>query len=310
MPAARSQKTFHRETHAPYPGIVHSSHPVSHPPAFDVDELFDWSRSSTGAELTSKCSLPPPYSSPPSVLPDSASPSEIERFFTPLDNCSSPTVTSGSSIVKLRLSTPHAAQPIQLSTENKQFVTSVVDVSNASPKRTTPVNETCPPPSSDLERRRRSSNNSKSPSKYKHSHKVVNVEEYESEESDDYEEAQPDGENDSGDKDVSSAESASEYEYSEHESDGNASGACEDKKRLKSPQHKELGMERVVRSQTKTKPEGTHTTKLSKLERNKSRNQTPVKPSASNTIQARSESHDRDSDSTTGKDDTPEQPWE
>ncbi|KAG8748749.1 hypothetical protein FRC11_011953, partial [Ceratobasidium sp. 423] len=314
MPVTHSEKIIPRSTHAPYPSIV----PPSHPPVFDVDELYDWSHSSTGVGLASQRSLPPQYSPSPNVLLNSGSLSEITCFYHPACNYPAPAVTRGSSIVNLPLSTsPRVSRAIQSESEIIQTKGSASASHITSPRVAKPIEGGGRSPGHDLKQRRRSSKGSQPPAKQNSNYDVVDVEEFESEESgDDYEEEHDDG-IDSGSEDASEPESGCEsedWEEYEVEAYSDRSARWKGGKHGKAARKKRVDTEKEVGSLTRAaRPESAHPFNSTKAQHFSStpRDHPPFKSGSSRSSQRKSSgSREDDSDSTTGRDDTAEQPWE
>ncbi|EUC61301.1 hypothetical protein RSOL_391370, partial [Rhizoctonia solani AG-3 Rhs1AP] len=305
MPVTRSEKTIHRSTSAPYPVAL----PPSHPPAFDVDELYNWSsNSSTSIELTSQRSLPPRYSWIASPSP--ASPNKIERFFTPVYSCSP--VTPGSSTVKLPLRASSLAISVQPDIgRNRAAVSS--DAPATSPKRIRPVDHYHSLPGPSPRPSRTVPRGSNSPAKPYQSRHEVYISETESEESgSEYEEdEQPENGNYAGHEGALDHGSGGESEDQEEDEGSNKGGRSrgqKDKKRYETPWTEEVM--NVGNPAKVTRPTSERANRSMKFHQVRSRDRTPTKQSSNGSIQAQRESHEGDCGSIAGKDGTPEQPWE
>ncbi|KAG8762105.1 hypothetical protein FRC11_011129, partial [Ceratobasidium sp. 423] len=165
----------------------------------------------------------------------------------------------------------------------------------------------------------KSSKELKSPANHKRSPNVIDIEEseFEGSEVDEYEEEQLDDGDDSGSEDMPEPESGSEFEGWEEDDDAGIAGSHNHgrrvKKQCKTTRRKKVSTGQEVRSPPKApRPENVHVIKSVKAQHStsRSRGQTPVKSGSNCSIQVRSESRKGDSDSTTGRDDSPELPWD
>ncbi|KAG8749314.1 hypothetical protein FRC11_011435 [Ceratobasidium sp. 423] len=221
--------------------------------------------------------------------------------------CSSiPTVTPGSSVVNLPLSPPGSVGSIKSGIKYQQSgrLASVSDGNSLSGVRHS----------------RRSSKEPKlPPAQHKCSPDVIDIDEseFEGSDADEYEEEQLDDGDDSGYEDMSEPESSGESESWEEGDDAGIAGNRSDrqwaKKQHKTTRRKKVDARLKVRSPAKAaKPENVHAIKSAKIQHGTSGPtvQTPVKSCSNCSIQASSESREGDSDSTTGRDDTPELPWD
>ncbi|CAE6504130.1 unnamed protein product [Rhizoctonia solani] len=309
MPVTRSDKIVNRSTHAPYPTHL----PLSLPPTFDVDELFDWSKTLTSIESTNRRSLPPRYSSVASS--SSTSPSEIERFFTPVHKYSSSPVTPGSSAVKLPLPTSSLALSFQPDIEKIQAVDSL-GAPRTSPRSDKPVDRHHSPS--------KPSYRTKGPNPPAKPHQSCNEvyvaesesesepeSEPESESSDCYEDEQLEDENYCGHKDVLGPGSSSESGDEEDRMKGRQTKGGKDNKRRNTSRAKKTEKEMSGRT-TKISRQASGNASKSTIPSQQARStgRTPAKQGSSGSIQTWPESHEGDHESTPGNDDTPEQPWE